>query len=656
MERYKEFAPETYLSLDNGDIFVRLEGILEFIVKSSISFTDTTKDWNIDQLIKFLNEKNISIIEIDRNDCLLARNLKGEIIDESADKAKKLSFLDSKSILKLVKLIQQGNPLSLAKGKEYKELLFAGFYLNLKTGKFHFNCERVVNSFINFPYFYQKTSTNSINITNHEFDLLVKEKNISTVFLDTKKIELLQVPKSDILGSQSKFSESNSKFIPLYLNDATKKSIRTIDGNGLRKLDQILSNLKDPSNNSSCHYLQIGSGIICEKVQPQKKLYSIQALLEFIEATDSKPHIDITKKALEKQVKKLIDSDPKLYQKELIADSNIAKNSRQILGLSNRGGHKETYINQALYLKTLDFYYSKYAADNHEFEYELTNNFPLLGDMVRKSNSSQITVTLDDINATAVKFERRANKISNSIDELISWIKGIKDQAYTKIKANISLREKIHDGWQETSSYYSIWQEISNFKATPEETFIFWVKEARCEDDFAVRLQPQNFLTEETDALELLRINKLIGKVEICLLNIFKKKIKNEFSYNEIKSTIYNMQKKVNSSSVSKIKSEKGMIDYKKGVSVPIDTIKHLDKSLRKKVNERIVKLIDVIVPTISNLNQLTIGAEDIRLNWEDLQEELEYFDYAQISEKNRPQAKQTIGDLLKQVKTNLSL
>lgn len=655
MPKYKEFAPETYLCLDTGDIVVRLERVLQFIVRSSISFSDTTKDWNIDQLKNFLNENYISVIKIDRNECLLARNLNGEIIDETANKAKELSFLDSESILTLVKLIQQENPLSLEKGKEYKELLFAGFYLNLETGKFCFNCERVVNSFINLPYFYQKTSASSINITYHEFELLAKEKEIPTYFLETAKIELLQVPKPDIFRSQSKFSKSNSKFIPFYINDATKTSIRTIDGNGLKKLDHILNNLKEPSDNSSCYYLQIGPGIIREKVQPQKKLYSLQTLLESIEATDSRPHIDITKKAVEKQVKKLINSDPKLYKKEVIADSNIAKNSRQILDLSNRGGHKETYINQALYLKTFDFYKSNYAVNNHEFEYELINNFPQFEDMVRKSNSSQMIVTLDDINATAFKFGRRANKISNSIDKLTSWIRGIEYQAYTKIEANVKLRKKIKDGWQKASSYYSVWQEISNFEAAPEENFIFLVKEARCKGDFIAGLQPQNFLTKKTDAIELLTKTKKID-LEIYLLNYFKKELKTEFSYIKIKPAIYNMLKKVNSSSISKIKSEKGMIDYKKGISVPVDTIKDLDNSLRKQENNKIVNLMNVIVLTISDLNQLISGTVDIRLNWEDLREELQYFDYAKISEKNRPRAKQTIGDLLKQVTNNLSL
>lgn len=260
MTRYKEFAPETYLSLDNGDIVVRLEGILKFIVRSSISFTDTTKDWNIDQLIKFLNEKNISISEIDRNDCLLTRNLKGEIIDEAASKAKKLSFLDSRSILKLVKLIQHENLLSLAKGKEFKELMFEGFYLDLKTGKFYFNCENVVDNFLNRPHYDRKFSFKS---TYHEFEQFAIEKNIPIYHLETAKIEFAQIPKSCVGISQRQHDDSN--YQPININDAKSSNIEVINGEGLLQLFQVIKNIKRPSNNESCHYQQSEPGIIYKK-------------------------------------------------------------------------------------------------------------------------------------------------------------------------------------------------------------------------------------------------------------------------------------------------------------------------------------------------------------------------------------------------------
>lgn len=113
------------------------------------------------------------------------------------------------------------------------------------------------------------------------------------------------------------------------------------------QLFQITKNIKRPSNNESCHYQQIRRGIIREKDQLEMELYSIQTLLEFIEFNNFKEHINITKKAAEKQVNKLVKSNLNLYQKKLIADNNIANNGRVLLGLTQKDINKETYVNYA---------------------------------------------------------------------------------------------------------------------------------------------------------------------------------------------------------------------------------------------------------------------------------------------------------------------
>lgn len=663
MTRYKEFAPETYLSLDNGDIFVRLEGILEFIVKSSISFTDTTKDWDIDQLIKFLHEKNFSISKIDRNDCLLARNLKGEIIDEAANKAKKLSFLDSRSILKLVKLIQQENPLSLAKGKELKELMFEGFYLDLKTGKFYFNCENVVDNFLNRPHYDRKFS---FKVTHHEFEQFAIENNIPIYHLETAKIEFAQIQKSCVGISQRQHDDS--KYQPININDAKSSNIKVINGEGLLQLYQLTKNIKRPSNNESCHYQQSEPGIIYKKDQHdawldfKKDWYSIQKVLEHIQKNNSKEHIDITKKAVEKQVNKLIETNPDFYQKKLIADNDIAKNSRQLLDLSNKGGHKETYVNYAILSELEEYYYSRKTSSYPKPEPQLEYSIPLLSDFLMVTSNPQdkneVNITINDINAANKKFNRFKSKINDYVKAEIAWLEIKKAGVKAKVTADIKLKSKIKAGWQNTSPNYSLWREIIQLKGISEDVFSSWIKKASRRNKFIFELQPQSTYlpgfeleTTETDARNLL---ELISLVDDNLSEI--ESFNSELDQINLRSIALKKINEINSFYVQEIKTEDRKLDYQAGVNIPVKAIRDIDDYLKEKV-DNIIEDIRLKVKTIKDiLDQLTNEVEGIKLVWEDLQEELQNFDYPKISEKNRPQAKQAIGDLLKQVTTNLSL
>lgn len=653
MTRYKEFAPETYLSLDNGDIFVRLEGILEFIVKSGISFTDTTKDWNIDQLIKFLNEKNISIIEIDRNDCLLARNLKGETIDESADKAKKLSFLDSRSIVKLVKLILHENLLSLAKGKKFKELMFEGFYLDLKTGKFYFNCENVVDNFLNRPHYDRKFSFKS---TYHEFEQFAIEKNITIYHLETAKIEFAQIQKSCVGISQRQHDDS--KYQPININDAKSSSKKVIDGEGLLQLFQVIKKIKRPSNNESCHYQQSEPGIIYKKDHPEKELYSIQALLEFIEFNNSKEHIDITKKAVEKQVNKLIETNSDLYQKKLIADNDIANNSRVLLGLTQKGIHKETYVNYAIVSELQDYYYSRKTSNYPKPEPQLEYSIPLLSDFLMvKSNpqdENEVNITINDINAANKKFNRFKSKINDYIKQETSKLNVINEQLAAKIIADIFIKQKIESCWQEDNKNYLLWQEIDKLNDEPESTFVELVKKAALENGSIYQIRLQDVTRSSEKVKNEIHWLGLIYKVKTILNEISS--INCEFDEINFRSSVFDKLNKINTSYVQTIRAEDRKGDYQVGVNIRVKDVQDFDNDLKENVN-KIIKKLRLRIKAIKDiLDQLENEIESIILVWEDLREELEYFDYAQISEKNRPQAEQIINELLKQVKTCLWL
>lgn len=653
MTRYKEFAPETYLSLDNGDIFVRLEGILEFIVKSGISFTDTTKDWNIDQLIKFLNEKNISIIEIDRNDCLLARNLKGETIDESADKAKKLSFLDSRSIVKLVKLILHENLLSLAKGKNFKELMFEGFYLDLKTGKFYFNCENVVDNFLNRPHYDRKFSFKS---TYHEFEQFAIEKNITIYHFETAKIEFAQIQKSCVGISQRQHDDS--KYQPININDAKSSSKKVIDGEGLLQLFQVIKKIKRPSNNESCHYQQSEPGIIYKKDHPEKELYSIQALLEFIEFNNSKEHIDITKKAVEKQVNKLIETNSDLYQKKLIADNDIANNSRVLLGLTQKGIHKETYVNYAIVSELQDYYYSRKTSNYPKPEPQLEYSIPLLSDFLMvKSNpqdENEVNITINDINAANKKFNRFKSKINDYIKQETSKLNVINEQLAAKIIADIFIKQKIESCWQEDNKNYLLWQEIDKLNDEPESTFVELVKKAALENGSIYQIRLQDVTRSSEKVKNEIHWLGLIYKVKTILNEISS--INCEFDEINFRSSVFDKLNKINTSYVQTIRAEDRKGDYQVGVNIRVKDVQDFDNDLKENVN-KIIKKLRLRIKAIKDiLDQLENEIESIILVWEDLREELEYFDYAQISEKNRPQAEQIINELLKQVKTCLWL
>lgn len=659
MARYKEFVPETYLSLDNGDIVVRLERILEFIVRSSISFTDTTKDWNIDQLIKFLNEKNISIIEIDRNDCILARNLKGETIDESADKAKKLSFLDSTSILKLVKLIQHENLLSLAKGKKFKELMFEGFYLNLKTGKFYLKCENVVDNFLNRPHYDRKFS---FKVTYHEFEQFAIEKNIPIYHLETAKIEFAQIPKSCVGVSQRQHDDS--KYQPININDAKSSNIEVINGEGLLQLFQVIKNIKRPSNNESSHYQQSEPGIIYKKDQPdawldfKKDWYSIQKALEHIQRNNSKEHIDITKKAVEKQVNKLIETNPDLYQKKLIADNDITKNSRQLLDLSNKGGHKETYVNYAILSELEEYYYSRKTSNYPKPEPQLEYSIPLLSDFLMVTSNPQdkneVNITINDINAANKKFNRFKSKISNCIKQETSKLNVINEQLAAKIIADIFIKRKIESCWQEDNKNYLLWQEIDKLNDEPESTFVELVKKAALENGSIYKIRLQDVTRSSEEVKNEIYWLGLIYKVKTILNEISS--INYELDQINLRSSVFDKLNEIDTSYVQAIRAEDRKVDYQVGVNIRVKDVQDFDNDLKGNVN-KIIKKLRLRIKTIKDiLDKLANEIKSIILVWEDLREELQNFDCAQISEKNRPQAKQAIGDLLKQVTTNLSL
>lgn len=273
-------------------------------------------------------------------------------------------------------------------------------------------------------------------------------------------------------------------------------------------------------------------------------------------------------------------------------------------------------------------------------------------------DKNEVNITINDINAANKKFNRFKSKMNDYIKAEISWLDDKKAGVRAKIIADIELKSKIKAGWQKASLNYPLWQEVIQIKGISEDVFPSWIKKALSRNDCIYELQPQitclpgfEVETKETDARKLLQL--------ISLVDDNLKKIESfncEFDEINFRSSVFDKLNENNTSYVQAIRAEDRKTDYQVGVNIPVMAIRDIDEYLKEKVNKIIEKIRHKIEATKNILNQLTNEVEGIILIWEDLREELEYFDYDQISEKNQSQARKIISEILQNVKTNLSL
>lgn len=657
MIKYKEFAPYTYLNLENGEILVTVMGVLKLIVKNSISFTDIIKNWEIGQLKAFLKQNSINITEVDRKECLLAKNTKNKVIDESSDDENTLLLLQSISILKLIKILQQDNPLVLRRNKKYKEVMFEGFYLELGSGQFFFKCENVVDSFLNKPYSRQSVHP---NLSYRNFDqLITKKPNFGMRVINTKEIELAEISKSNVSNELDSYVDNKSDYEPININDATKTNIKVISSTGLLELDKIISSIEEKPNKKSYQkYKEDGPGTISENKPFGNQLFSLQKVIEEIQSNNSKVHIEITEKAVKKQMNELIDSKPDVYKKKVIADNDIAQSGRQRFGLMKKGVHVETYVNEALLDALLEYYYSKNTSNYPKPEWQLGYSIPLLSDLLQitadTENSTEVNITINDINAVNKKFTRFKSKTSNCIKQETSKLTEINEKIKAKITADINLRYKIKSCWKEDNENYLLWQEIDKLNNEPESVFAGLIKMASCESNSIYDIWLQDVAGSSGKVENEIELLKLIYQIQTVIEEI--NPICSEFEDINFKSIVWDKLNEINALYVQTIKAEDRKVDYQDGVKIPEKAIKEVDKTIVTQVNRPIERIITYINSVTEAQKKLDEVIRSIQLDWEDMKEELEYFDFNQISDQNRSQAKRIVNELLSKVKMGLQL
>lgn len=582
MAKYKEFQFNTYLNLENGQVLVTLPGVLKWIVNSSASKVDTTKNWDEKQLRAFLKKEGINPIVVSRKDCILAEihnnHHETKFYDEKADSQKEISFLDSKMILKLIKLIQKGNKRSLQSGKEYKEVMFTGFYLNLTTGLFYFSVDYVVRTFIANPF---SSADKRAYITGKELENVAKHSSINGIqTLRNSKIEFQFLPKEMIANLEPYrkiYNLEKSKYLPESLSDATRSTTKVIDSEGLLR---IYFALNDPKNqitmDRSRLYQQVSQGTVSERIDFEKTFTSLEAIFEIMQNT--KKYIPVTKKAIEKQANKMILDSPERFEKRIIADKDITLSSDVQLPHSKKGIHKETYFNKALTDSILNFYGYKYIDNLDNFEPELKES---LDQVLRITNKTNIT--LDDINAADKRFCRYKDKVNTYITKEVTWLQDIvcnMDAIITLqivAKKNLPIKSKIEGDYLQTL-----------IKLMSEGIY---ARKYRCNaESSAINLFNYDILSNSDDILKLvqqqregiLKINKKLSEIAA---------IKKDIDQIKLRTFIFNELNSIDPSLTKELKSEDRKLDYQQGINIPTKDIEKFDQTFSKRVNKILEKL-----------------------------------------------------------------
>ena len=274
-----------------------------------------------------------------------------------------------------------------------------------------------------------------------------------------------------------------------------------------------------------------------------------------------------------------------------------------------------------------------------------------------KSNSqdkNEVNITINDINAANKKFTRFKSKINDYIKQETSKLKVINEQIEAKIEADIFIKQKIESCWQENNKNYLLWQEIDKLNDEPESTFVELVKKAALENGSIYQIRLQDVTRSSEKVKNEIHWLGLIYKVKTILNEISS--INCEFEEINFRSNVFDKLNKIDTSCVQTIRAEDRKGDYQVGVNIRVKDVQDFDKDLKENVN-KIIKKLRLRIKTIKDiLDQLANEIESIILVWEDLRDELQYFDFPKISEKNRPQAEQIINELLEQVKTCLLL
>lgn len=409
MNKYNEFAPQTYLNLTDGTTAFSINGILSWLLPA-LNFV-TNQKWDHEKLISYLKSNQIDVISADHDEITFAINSLGNFKNEEDAELDKIELLSTENLTRLINLIDRTNNDNI-----YMEIMFKGFYLNLNTGKLFFELKELVNSYINNPYNVQ--GFKNIHSDVNDFRIFAKKNNIDIKYISDNEIQFLTLPEYVITRKNS------DTLVPVDINSSTTSKVEVVDSSYLLKIGQVLNQLnKSQSNNKkdvTYLYYEISSGIIKDKKQDQL-FYSVNYVLEALNRRIAQSAIRVGKNAIRKQIRKLLKNKPNQYQKIKILNSEIEMHDKKWLAKNN----PEVYVNEALFKVILEYNFSKNMKDYPMHEPKFDIEIPLLEQSflnVKLPGNGNCKINYASFEAVQVQINRFKRNVEDIIELKKQWL------------------------------------------------------------------------------------------------------------------------------------------------------------------------------------------------------------------------------------------
>lgn len=433
----KEFAPQTFIDLNNAEVFVSLSGVLQWIIDNSALPGIQSRKWEIGDLSNFLKKHDIDIVSKHRKDLsfsFIDRNDELNKYTGKADKPEIVEMLNSKNLLKLIKKLQRDN--SCTK-KEYQETMFKGFYLNQKNGLLFLNLREVLYSFVNNSKLFKPAK---FQASLSELKIFAKKNGIKIDLINSEQVEFITIPeinrpKTTDQNFSSIFDDTADDTAYGYQvvdkNTATSQTIEVLGVNSLCSLYQAMQEILPA-------YDEVAPGVICPTGKNSEEMYSLEDAYEAINRRTERSNIDITKSAVRKQVKKLIIKDPKKYKTEIIDTKLINYHGNIKLYPKSR----ETYLSSSLFDAILDFYLSNYDDIDFnpgpQFSLELPSINEEFQKRAVKESNNYLIVNYDTVNEIEAAINYYKDSFKHYVKDKEDFLKPKLDYLYEGISQNIA--------------------------------------------------------------------------------------------------------------------------------------------------------------------------------------------------------------------------
>ena len=242
MTEYKEIQEQTYLNLDNGNVYFAIEEVLRIIDNQ----TEANQANSVPptKLNKVMNANNINWLTLDRSQIKLIIGYHAPTPnDEHAASLNKVNVINSVDMVKLIKAIRSMNPSKKTKNNNLP-------YIEESWGLIKKNDPKDVLS----PLYYSITRT-AYEIQGHPTNghvsapytsinpktLIKKAKDLENI--NQKKFELIKVKPSDIFSNSRIHSNTVESYVSLELHDELLNHYKTRKGIHIKKEMTKLSNV-----------------------------------------------------------------------------------------------------------------------------------------------------------------------------------------------------------------------------------------------------------------------------------------------------------------------------------------------------------------------------------------------------------------------------